>query len=160
MAINSSFGFTNSTPMSGVTIVPTDIKPVTVYARVSNTPTDVKLSNKTAPIDQAEMLSYKCVNIPKVNTDLTVRHPGAVTDGIQYIVRLDEILRSSCSDECGAGWDDPIVMYLTIRHPVSGQVTASVIETIFKRLCGALLREDGTYRFDDLMRGAIDPQVD
>jgi hypothetical protein len=48
-------------------------------------------------------------------------------------------------------------MYLTVRHTNNAYITADMVTTLFKRLCGAITRGDGTYRFDDLMLSALDP---
>lgn len=156
--MTSAFGFTNTTAMS-TTVSPVDIKPVTVYARKENTATSCRLSNKTTPLDQGEQLSYQCTDIKTVNTLQSIVNPSKVTSGVQYIVRLDEILRTTDTDG-NIICDEPVVVSLTIRHQLSGNITNALVTECVKRLLGACMREDGTYRFDDLMRSALDPVVD
>jgi hypothetical protein len=145
--------------MTGVSVVPTDLKPITNYAKVKDEATEVVLTNKTAAISQGELLSYDCMPIKSVATKQKLANPGKVQEGVQFVVRLDEILRTA-NDDSSIIIDEPIVMYLTVRFPLSSNVTAACIETMYKRLTGACMREDGTYRFDDLMRSALAPTVD
>jgi hypothetical protein len=49
---------------------------------------------------------------------------------------------------------------LSIRHPKSGNFNNDVISTVLRRLIGCVMRADGTWRFDDLMRSAEKPVVD
>lgn len=153
--METTFGFTNKTA-STHTITPVNIDPVSVYAKTEDTATSCALKNKTAPLSQGELLSYQCTEINSVSTKQNIVNPAKTTAGVQYIVRLDEILRTT--DPNGDYIvDEPIVMYLTVRHPNSSYITASHIAEVFTRLCGALQRDDGTYRFDDLMLSALAP---
>lgn len=153
--MNSSFGFTNKT-VSTHTVAPINIDPLTVYAKTEDTATSCSLKNKTAPLSQGELLSYQCTEINSVSTKQNIVNPAKTQAGVQYIVRLDEILRTT--DDTGEFIiDEPIVMYLTVRHPNSSYITPANIAEVFTRLCGALMRDDGSYRFDDLMLSALAP---
>lgn len=154
--VTSSFGYQNTTVRQDITVPTVDIEPITTYAKVEDEATAVRMKNKTAPIDQQELLSFECAPISKVQTKLKVSNPGRVTEGVQYAIRLDEILRTEDSNGVILQ-DDPVVMYLTIRHTNNSYISSTKIEELFKRLCGAVTREDGTYRFDDLMLSALDP---
>lgn len=156
--MESSFGFTN-TAASSKTITPVEIDPLKVYARVEDTSTSCSMKNKTAPLSQGETLSYQCTPIQNVSTKQEIVNPAKTKSGVQYIVRLDEILRTQDTNG-DILIDEPIVMYLTVRHPNSSFITSQHIETIFKRLCGCLMRDDGTFRFDDLMLSALAPIAD
>lgn len=153
--MNTGFGYTNTTA-STHTIAPANIDPLTVYAKTEDTATSCALKNKTAPLSQGELLSYQCTEINNVSTKQKIVNPAKTSAGVQYIVRLDEILRTT--DETGDYIvDEPIVMYLTVRHPNSSYITPAHIAEVFTRLCGALQRDDGSYRFDDLMLSALSP---
>lgn len=155
--MSSAFGFTN-TSANTHPATPVLIKPVTVYGKKEDTPTSCRLVNKTTPSTQGEILSYQCTNIKTVNTVQTVRNPAPISDGVQYIVRLDEILRTTYAD--GTLLDEPIVVSLSIRHQMSDNVTNDLVSQCVLRLLGACMRTDGTYRFDDLMRSVLAPVVD
>jgi hypothetical protein len=158
MALTSSFSFTNTSEMAS-SIAPTDLKPVTNYAKIQDEATLVELSNKTASLSQGEILSYGCQPIKTVATKQKSVNPSKVTEGVQYQIRLDEMLRTT-NEDASIIIDEPIVAYITIRHPLSSNVTAAHIGTVTKRLLGACLREDGTFRFDDIMRSGLNPVVD
>lgn len=158
-SMTSSFSFSNTSAMSGVTVAPTDLKPVSNYAKIEDEATVVTLSNKTAAIAQGELLTYGCQPIKSVATKQKSTNPGKVAEGVQYQVRLDELLRTESSDG-SIVYDEPIVAYLVVRHPLSSNITASHIGTCVTRLIGACMREDGTFRFDDIMRSGLTPNAD
>lgn len=158
MSLTSSFAFTNTTALS-TEITPVDVKPVTCYAKIEDEPTSCVLTNKTTPLDQGELLAYRCQPVNKVSTALTIQNPAKVTSGVQYVIKLDEILRTV--DSTGTIiCDEPVVAYLTVRHQASGNITSALVEQIVKRLIGACMREDGSFRFNDLMRSALTPTQD
>lgn len=154
--MTSSFSFTNTTEMAGVSIVPINIKPVTNYGKVQDEPTVCMLQNRTAPLDQGELITYRANELKDVSTSQTIQNPAKVRNGVQYVVKVDEILRTTSS----AGdivCDEPVVAYITIRHQKSGNITSAIVESVFERLVGAVYKEDGTTRFSDLMRSALVP---
>lgn len=155
MAITSTFSFTN-TSASQHPVTPVEIDPVSLYAKTSDEPQNCELKNTTCVLGQGEVLSYICTPIKKVDTIQPILNPAKVTSGIQYQIRLDEILRTEDSDGNVIA-DDPIVVYLNIRHTNSSYITASMIETLFKRLIGAAMKDDGSFRFKDLMLSALAP---
>lgn len=157
--MSSTFGFTNSTAMSDVSIVPIDVKPVTNYGKIQDEPTVCALQNKTAPLDQGEVMTYRANELKEVSTCQVIQNPAKVRNGVQYVIKLDEILRTTDTDG-NIVCDEPIVAYVTIRHQKSGNITAALVEQVYKRLQGAIYKEDGTTRFADLMRSALVPVED
>lgn len=156
--MTSGFSFTNAT-VSEHTVAPINIDPITDYAKCEDTATSCELKNRTAKLGWGEVLSYQCTDIKNVSTKQPILNPSKFSGGVQYIVRLDEILRTS--DDTGeVVCDEPIVMYLTVRHPASSNITPDHIVSVFKRLTGALMRNDGSYRFNDLMLSALAPVED
>lgn len=156
--MSSSFGYQNKT--AGTAAATVAIGPVSNYAKIQDEAEVVQLSNKTAPLDQGELVMYQSRKIPQVNTNLVVQNPAKISTGVQYQIRLDEILRTT--DATGnITCDEPIVMYLTIRHPLSGHITNAMVVEVFNRLIGACYNETtDAYRFDDLMRSALMPVAD
>lgn len=159
MAITSSFGFTNKTN-STHTVTPVDIKVNTNYALVEDEPTSCVLSNKTCPIDQGELVSYKSQTVNKVSTAQDVLYPPQVQTGVQYVVKVEELLSTTSSTDPAFRVDLPIVAYLTIRHTKNGQITDDIIAEVVNRLIGACRKTDGSWRFSDLMRSALHPESD
>lgn len=155
----TNFGFTNTTAMTGVSAVPVEIKPVANYGKVQDEPTCVMLQNKTAPLDQGELLTYRHNEMKDVKSDQVIQNPAKVRNGVQYVIKLDEIIRTT--DASGAiVCDEPVVAYITIRHQKSGNISSAIVTTVLLRLLGAIFKEDGTTRFDDLMRSALVPVED
>lgn len=155
MSKTSTFGYSNVTENT-TTIKPIDLKVVTNYAKVEDEADVVVLSNKTAPLDQGELITFRANALEKVSSSQIVQNPALVRNGIQYVVKVEEILRTVDS-VTGNIVDEPVVAYLTIRHQSSGNITPAIVTETVKRCLGACMRTDGTWRFDDLMRSALNP---
>lgn len=156
--MSTNAGYTNTDKNSNVTISVPNLKPVTNYARIEDEPTVAVVSNVTCPIDQGELLTYRCNEVDHVSTSQKVRNPAKVQDGIQYVVKLEDIFRTSLAT--GDIVDEPVVAYITIRHPRSSNITKDIVDSMFARLIGACYKADGTTRFNDLMRSALMPTTD
>jgi hypothetical protein len=159
MAKTSAFGFTNTTAGSH------DVSQIALgltgnYATITEDASTAVLNNKTAPIDTEEIVTFRSRNIQQVNTDLNIQYPSPVKGGIQYQCMVEDTLSTTDSADADFRVDEPIVAQLTIRHPKSGNITSSHVATVVQRLISCLMRSDGTWRFDDLMRGAEKPVVD
>lgn len=159
MAIESNFGFTNKTDAKS-SITPTALGVVTNYALVEDEPTRCVITNKTAPVDQGERVSYSVTPLKSVSTDQDILYPARVQNAVQYQVRIEEILTDTSTTDPTFRVDQPIVAWLTIRHPMSSDITDEVLQTVLKRLLGACVKGDGSLRFSDLMRSALKPTVD
>jgi hypothetical protein len=151
--------YTNTTVRSNQSTQEYALGLTTNYAIVKDEPNEVRLDNRTADIDQQELISYRVKKISTVNSGLNIQHPALEKGGVQYAVQIEETVREIAPD--GTYWDRPVVMYLTIRHPLSGAVTNNVLAETFERLLSSIRKEsDNSYRFVDLMRGALRPQQD
>lgn len=158
MAKTSAFGFTNVTA-NAVKVTPIDLKVVTNYARIEDEAEVCVLSNKTAPLDQGELVTFRANDLDKVSSSQVIQNPTPVRNGIQYVIKVEEILRTTDS-VTGVVVDEPVIAYLTIRHQKSGNVTPAHVADITSRCIGACMRTNGTWRFDDLMRTAVVPIAD
>lgn len=150
--MQSSFGFTNK-DVSTKTIAPYVIHEITDYGKTLDNGSEATYSNKTCP-GQNEIISFRAKAVNNISSEINVVNPAKATAPVQYQVRLDEILRT-VDDTGNIMFDEPIVMYLTVRHNSSSVITSSHIDEVFKRLIGALTRDNGSFRFDDLMLGAL-----
>lgn len=157
--MTSSYAFNNTTEMSNVTIKPVGIKPVTNYAKTVDEPTVAVLSNKTCPLDQGELLTYRANEMDHISTSLTIQNPTKVRNGVQYVVKLEEILRTK-DTEGNIVSDEPVVAYLTVRHQKTGNISEALVNQVINRLMGAVYKSDGTTRIADLMRSALVPVED
>lgn len=157
--MSTGFAFTNTTDGTK-TVTLKQVKPVSCYAKTEDEPTNCTLKNKTCPLDQGEVLSYQCTPIDRVNTKLTSLNPAKVTSGIQYIVRLDELLRTT-ADDGTVICDEPVTAILQIRHPSSGNILPEHITTVVTRLLSACYDDaSNDWRWKDLMLSALVPVQD
>lgn len=155
MAETSTFTFTNTTNGDSATM--TAMSMVTNYAKTIDEPTEAVLTNKTATIDQPELVTYRGRKIDRVATQNTISYPCKVSEGVEYGVRLDEVLRNRDSNG-NILYDDPIVATITFKHLRSAYVTPAVMTQVLGRLLGALYDETtDSFRFGDLMRQALVP---
>lgn len=153
----SSYGFTNVTPMAAAkAVAPVDIKVIDNYAKTKDEPSVVVLNNKTCPLDQGELITYRCNEVDKVSSSQRIQNPTRVKNGIQYVVKVEEILRTTDADGKIIS-DEPVVAYVTFRHQKSGNITPALVEEALKRMLGALYKTDGNSRISDMMRSAIAP---
>lgn len=158
-----SLGVTNTTPQSsGVT--PIALGLVTNYAKTSDEPTVATLKNKTAALDQQEMITFRSRPIKKVGPDIPVYYPAPVQDGVLYSINLQNVLRETTS--AGEVIDHPIEMWLTVKHDINSAWTASsalspsFVAQELVRLLGACYDDNGAERFDSLAKSALIPVAD
>lgn len=159
MAITTKFGFTNTTA-SSKTVAPIDVKMKSNYALIEDEPNSCVMSNKTCPIDQGELVSYKCQTVKNVSTAQDVLYPPKVQTGIQYVIKVEDLLSVTSDTDPNFRTDLPVVAYLTIRHTKNGAITDEIISQVVSRLLGACRKADGTWRFGDLMRSSLKPEID
>lgn len=160
MALTHSFGFTNGTDTQNkVTLQDLDIASGK-YALTTDEPDICKLSNVTAPIDQPEVVSFGCQDVGSVNSSIRNLYPPKVKAGVQYTVKLEELLRTTDSEDATYRVDDPIVATLTVRHTKSSNISSANVDTVIRRLVSCLFKADGTSRVADLMRSSLKPTVD
>lgn len=159
MANTSSFSYSNVT--AGTSVATTKMGPTTNYAKVMDEPTEARFTNKTASLDQGELVTYRSREIANVSTYQAVVNPPRFTPaGVEYGVRVDEILRT-VNAEGDIVCDEPIVASLTIKHPKSSNVTSAIVTQVVTRLLGSVYDETAkAYRWDDLMRSALVPTED
>lgn len=156
MALSSSFGFSNTTESTNsVKLFKLDV--TSNYALVEDEPTKCMETNVTTPVDQPENVSFGCTEIANVASSIKNLYPPKVKGGVQYQVKIEELLSTTSSDDAAFRVDEPIVAYLTIRHPKSSNITTQNIEVVVRRLLSAFYKADGTTRIDDLMRSALKP---
>lgn len=157
--LNSSLGVTNTT--AGTPVTGVDLKITANYGQI-NAPVpaeETRLKNKTGPVDQKEILSYRNRRIDSVNTYNKIYYPARVTAGQEFGIRLDEILRTE--DENGfILCDEPIVLSVSFKAPMSSNLTNAILNTIFQRMMGAVpVDANGKMDWLSLMMGSTNPLV-
>lgn len=155
----SGFGFSNTTDGTH-TVTQKLLGFSSNYTITKDTATETAMDNKTAPTDCQELISFRCHDIKTVSTALNIQFPSPVKAGVNYQIEVQDTLSTTDTADPSFRVDEPIVMYLTIRHPKSGNIGNAQVATVFQRLVSALMRSDGTWRFDDLMRGGEKPTAD
>lgn len=159
MARTSSFGFTNTTDQSsGVNVKQLGL--VSNYAVTRQTAKTAALANKTTPIDVEELVTFQSFGVNRIDTDLNIQYPSPVSKGVCYQITEEATLSTTDSGDADFRVDEPIWASLQIRHPKSGNITGAHVATIVARLISACMHDDGTWRFDDFMRGAERPVTD
>jgi hypothetical protein len=159
MARSSTFGFTNTTAGTN-TITPKKLGLTSNYSLTQDQADVVNLNNKTAPIDQEELISFRSRDLSQVSTGLNIQYPSNVKGGIEYSLRVEETLSTTDSTDATFRVDEPIVCTIAFKHPKSGNITSALVGTVFERAISSLMKEDGTWRFADLMRSAERPTED
>lgn len=157
--LTSSLGFTNTT--AGTAVTGTNLQITANYGQI-NAPTpaeETRLKNKTGPVDQKEILSYRNRRIENVNTYNKIYYPARITAGQEFGIRLDEILRTK--DENGfIVCDEPIVLSISFKAPMSNNLSNDVLNSIFKRMMGAVpVDAAGAMDWLSLMMGSTNPLV-
>lgn len=156
-SITSSLGFTNDTPNAGTMPYP-GIALSTSYGTILNGADEVRLRNATGPVDQREVLSYRARDIKSVNTVNKIYYPSRVQSGVEFGVRLDEVLRTKDSNGfiiC----DEPIVLSISFKAPLSSNMSNDILTTIFERAYAAVLDESGKPDWLGIMTGALNPLI-
>lgn len=155
----SKFGFKNTQDAS-TSITPKALGLVSNYALTRDVADVVTLSNRTAPIDCEEIIELRSRVNSQVKSNLNIQNPAKVGSAVEYSVRLDATLATTDTDDPNFRVDEPMVVTIAIKHPRSGNVDGSIVEQLFLRAVSALRKDDGSWRFDDLMRSAERPVVD
>lgn len=152
MAKSSTFGYTNTGANENVTVKPISIGEVTNYALVEDEEGITLLSNLTSPVDQGERVSVKAQLIPKVTSSVNNLHPAPVSQGVQYSIKVEDLLSTTDDTDSDFRVDDPIVVTLTVKHTLSKYITPDIVNGVIARALGALYCADGTSRINALMR--------
>lgn len=160
MARTSSFSYTNTTASTTVEVAPIKLGLTQHYSLTQDAADVVTMNNKTAAIDSEEVISFRSRPVADVKSPVNIQYPSPIKGGIEYSVRLDDTLSTTDSADPGYRVDEPITCTITVRHPKSGNITNTIVAQVVTRALSSLIREDGTWRFDDLMRSAERPVVD
>jgi len=155
----SAFGFTNATDSSNK-VTMKSLGLTSNYSLTTDNADVATLNNKTAPVDQEEIISFRSRDIGAVNSTLNIQYPSKVKSGIEYSLKIEDTLSTTDSSDADFRVDEPIICTVTFRHPKSGNISGTQVATVFVRAISALMKADGTWRFDDLMRSAERPVVD
>lgn len=163
-----AYSYSNTTP-GDQKILPIALDVNSDYAKIADEPTMSRVSNKTASLEQPELITYRCDSIPKVSSAIAVRHPGEISSGVQYTIKLESVDRLTSAT--GEITDEPIALWLTIKHSASNNWSNAKVAAQVLRLIGACMKSqtttgteaataDSNWRFEDLMRSGLAPSED
>ena len=159
MAKSTSWGFTNTSDNTHKTIAPTILNEDTEYAIIEDEAGVTVLANLSSPVDQGERVSIKAQVLDKVTlSNVKNAYPAPVQQGIQYSIKIESLLSTTDSAAPGYRIDEPICATLTFKHALSANITPEHIDTIIKRVLGAIYKADGSSRVASLMRLATKPE--
>lgn len=153
--------YTNATVRSGQTTQEYALGLTSNYAVDIDGDKRVVLDNLTTGLTKPkkEVIEFWFNNIATVDTEARIEYPTPIKSGVQYGIKLHEVVTKTMPD--GSIQESPVVVQLQIRHQLDDAVTESVLQSCMERLLSCLRREsDNSYRFDDLVRGALRPKVD
>lgn len=141
----------------------------TNFSVVEDGANSCSLINKLSPIDQLEKITFKFQALPRLQTSLAVQNPYKVKSGVQYLVKTEEIVRTTDSTSPDYVYDQPIIITTVIRHGTNGDLTVDNIQEALARHIGSLYESSDNStnvassafsRFNDLMRSALQPIKD
>jgi hypothetical protein len=157
MAKSAAFTFTNTTAGTN-TVTPLALNLPQNYALTQDSADVAVLSNKTAAIDAAELVSFRSRKWNwKPSPKVEILNPSPVQTGMEYSMQLEDVLVITDSADASYRVDEPIICTVSFRHNKNGLITNSVVGTVFLRAISALMKSNGTWRFEDLMRSAERP---
>lgn len=132
----------------------------TNFAPVVDEPGTWMARNSKNVLNQNEVVALKAEDVDKVANNLKLpENTTILRKGIQYVVKIEEDLRTTSSTDPSFQQDDPCVMYVVVRHPNSAFINGEIIGKMFTRLQQVITKPDGTTRWDDLMRFSTKPTV-
>lgn len=146
---------------STVTVKPVVMNPATKYAKVVDEPGCVVVSAKDAALDTSELITYRYSDVKKVSTTMENQNPPKVKSGVQYVVKVESLLRVDDSTSPSGKTDLPIVGYLTLRHPRHAAITSTELAQMTQMVLGASYDfTKNKFRFEELAKGAVTPTED
>lgn len=153
----AAFTFTNTTAGTN-TVTPLALNLPQNYALVQDSSDVVVMSNKTAALDAEELVSFRSRKWNwKPSPKAEIVNPAPVQAGMEYSMQLEDVLTITDTADANYRVDEPIVCTVSFRHNKNGMITNTVMGQVFLRAISALMKADGTWRFEDLMRSAERP---
>lgn len=146
---------------STVTLKPIVMNPATKYARIVDEPGCVVVSAKDAALDTSELITYRYSDVKKVSTTMENQNPPKVKGGVQYVIKVETLLRVNDESSPSGKVDLPVVGYLTLRHPRHASITSTELEKMTQMVIGASYDfTKSKFRFEELAKGAVTPTED
>lgn len=137
------------------------MNPATKYAKVVDEPGCVILSANDAALDTSELITYRYSDVKKVSTTMENQNPPKIKSGVQYVVKVETLLRVDDTTSPSGKTDLPVVGYLTLRHPRHASITNTELNKLTQMVIGAAYDfSKSEFRFEALAKGAVSPTED
>lgn len=130
------------------------------FSPVKQTPGETIITNITAPTDRPEKIriAYSEVKDVYAGSNIDAAYMAPSRKGFSLVSQITEVARVTESVDASF-YDLPISAHIVIKAPANELITASVLETVLKRLLSSLYNDNVTTiaRFNELIRGVVTP---
>lgn len=130
------------------------------WSPVKQTPGETIITNITASTDRPEKIriAYSEVKDVYAGSSIDPAYMAPSKKGFSLVAQITEIARVTETVDASF-YDLPITAHIVIKAPANELVTATVLETILKRLLSSLYNDNLTTiaRFNELVRGVVTP---
>lgn len=153
-AISSSFKVANTTSATTKALPLYDMDEVESYSAnpISN---GYRYTNGTVGYTGDEVIDVTSSKIAKLNQCNVTPDKCSASEYVSYNVKLDiELVTEDSSNSDFPTYEDPIMVKINVRHPMSDYITPTHIKTAIGRAVSVLFPESGsTSRIAGLMKG-------
>lgn len=159
MAKTTSFGYTNGEATTAAK-APTFLGNLgTNYGVIEDKAGNLTLSNLTAPTDQPERITFMSQPLKRVNTSFPIAYPATNEMGVQYTVKVEDVVRISDAT-AGSSYtrDIPVKVTLSVQQGISDDISTDNVLAVISRAVGALYDakdSTGSSRVAAMQRGAV-----
>jgi hypothetical protein len=155
-----NFLFTNKTATVSKSLSLYDMAEMSNYG-VKDTDGKSRLINTTGTDfgTQSEYVTYSAKSVPSVKVNIPVQNPQKKTKGVQYGVQVEDILRTTDTDDDSEIIDNPIRVQIIIAHENSSAITEARIGEVLGRAVSSLQHANGDWRFNELASLATRPST-
>lgn len=115
-------------------------------------------SSAHSPKDVSEWMELRSRSVEQPKLHIPVTYPWTTKGSTcqEFGSKVELIDRNNIGTENNPIYvDEPYKATLTITAPNSANSTPEKVQFVLERLISALRKDDGTFRFDDLMAGII-----
>lgn len=130
------------------------------FAEKVRSSNESQIVNINSSLDRPEKIRLAYSEVANIYTGSGIEstHQSPSKKGFSIVTQLTEVGRVTESTT-GESYDLPISLHLVIKAPNDEFITATVVETLLKRLLSSLYPENSTSstRLSALMKGAVTP---
>lgn len=162
MAITANFGFNDTTNSSAAqpALNPTVLNYGSDYRVISDDDSSCLITNIKTPVDQPDTIRVATQDVANIysNTSLKANQISAARQGVSVVLQENSVYKVIDTDLPLAATYLPVSMHLVLKVPTGYSIPEADLISQIKRLLGALYEEDGTFRIQTLVKGAVKPK--